>query len=45
MAVGDAGPIVLGVGLESGVEGEGRGQRFDLRGRFLLYCSLLAGRS
>ena len=29
VAVGDAGPIVLGVGLESRVEGEGRGKRFE----------------
>ena len=27
--VGDAGPVVLGVGLESRVEGEGRGKRFE----------------
>ena len=29
LAVGDTGPVVLGVGLESGVEGEGRGKRFE----------------
>ena len=29
VAVGDAGPVVLGVGLESRVEGEGRGEGFE----------------